>query len=55
MFGDQASPVSDPTVVASRAAATEHIEHVRTQLPYALLAAAMSALLYLGAGLIAAP
>jgi Na+/H+ antiporter NhaC len=55
VFGDHASPVSDTTVVASMAAATDHIEHVRTQLPYALLAAAMSALLYLGAGLIAAP
>jgi len=42
IFGDHASPISDTTVVASMASATDHIEHVRTQLPYALLAAAIS-------------
>jgi len=46
--------VSDTTVVASMAAATDHVEHVRTQLPYALIAAAISAFLYLGAGFLAA-
>jgi Na+/H+ antiporter NhaC len=40
VFGDHASPISDTTVVASMASATDHIDHVRTQLPYALLAAA---------------
>jgi tetracycline resistance efflux pump len=38
VFGDHASPISDTTVVASMAAATDHIDHVRTQLPYALIA-----------------
>ena len=38
IFGDHASPISDTTIVASMAAATDHIEHVRTQLPYALIA-----------------
>ena len=33
IFGDHASPISDTTVVASMAAGTDHIEHVRTQLP----------------------
>ncbi len=42
IFGDHASPISDTTVVASMASATDHIDHVRTQLPYALLAAAIS-------------
>ncbi len=42
IFGDHASPISDTTVVASMASATDHIEHVRTQLPYALLAAAVA-------------
>jgi tetracycline resistance efflux pump len=37
VFGDHASPISDTTVVASMASATDHIDHVRTQLPYALL------------------
>ncbi|MCH6549449.1 MAG: C4-dicarboxylate ABC transporter [Proteobacteria bacterium] len=52
IFGDHASPISDTTVVASMAAATDHIDHVRTQLPYALLAAGIAALGFLIAGLI---
>ena len=52
IFGDHASPISDTTVVASMASATDHIDHVRTQLPYALLAAAIAATLFLIAGLI---
>ncbi len=36
IFGDHCSPISDTTVVSSMAAATDHIDHVRTQLPYAL-------------------
>lgn len=43
IFGDHASPISDTTVVASMASATDHIDHVRTQLPYALVAATISA------------
>lgn len=54
VFGDQASPISDTTVVASLAAGTDHIEHVRTQLPYALLAAAVAGAGFLVAGLLAA-
>ena len=42
VFGDHASPISDTTVVASMAAGTDHIEHVRTQLPYALIAGLLS-------------
>ena len=38
IFGDHASPISDTTIVSSLAAATDHIAHVRTQLPYAMLA-----------------
>ena len=52
IFGDHASPISDTTVVASMASATDHIDHVRTQLPYALLAAGIAALGFLIAGLI---
>lgn len=37
VFGDHASPISDTTIVSSMAAATDHIDHVRTQLPYALV------------------
>ena len=52
IFGDHASPISDTTVVASMASATDHIDHVRTQLPYAMLAAAIAATMFLIAGLI---
>jgi Na+/H+ antiporter NhaC len=52
IFGDHASPISDTTVVASMASATDHIDHVRTQLPYALLAATISAFGFLLASLL---
>jgi tetracycline resistance efflux pump len=42
VFGDHCSPISDSTIIASMAAATDHIDHVRTQLPYALLAAGVA-------------
>lgn len=38
IFGDHSSPISDTTIISSLAAASDHIEHVRTQLPYALVA-----------------
>ncbi len=40
IFGDHASPISDTTIVSSLASASDHIEHVRTQAPYAVLAGA---------------
>ena len=43
VFGDHASPISDTTIISSMAAATDHLDHVRTQLPYAMLAAAVAA------------
>jgi Na+/H+ antiporter NhaC len=52
IFGDHASPISDTTVVASMASATDHIDHVRTQLPYALVAATIAATMFLIAGLV---
>jgi Na+/H+ antiporter NhaC len=52
VFGDHASPISDTTVVASMAAATDHIDHVRTQLPYALLSAGLAAVAFFASGLI---
>ena len=41
VFGDHCSPISDTTVLSSMAAGSDHIDHVRTQLPYALLIAAV--------------
>jgi len=53
VFGDHASPISDTTVVSSMASATDHIDHVRTQLPYALISAAIATVAFflLGLGL----
>ena len=53
IFGDHSSPISDTTIISSMAAATDHIDHVRTQLPYAALAGALALLSFgiLGASL----
>ena len=37
IWGDHCSPISDTTVLSSTAAACDHVDHVRTQLPYAVL------------------
>ena len=50
VFGDHCSPISDTTIIASLAAGCDHIEHVRTQLPYALVAGGIAVAMYLAAG-----
>ncbi len=45
VWGDHCSPISDTTVLSSLASGCDHIEHVRTQMPYALLAGAIALLL----------
>jgi Na+/H+ antiporter NhaC len=45
VFGDHCSPISDTTIMSSMASAADHIDHVRTQLPYALTVAMVSILL----------
>lgn len=52
VFGDHCSPISDTSIVSSMAACSDHIDHVRTQLPYALLAGGIATLLYLVIGMI---
>jgi Na+/H+ antiporter NhaC len=52
VFGDHCSPISDTTILSSMAAACDHIDHVKTQLPYALIMGTISVVLYLVAGLI---
>ncbi len=52
VFGDHCSPVSDTTIISSMASACDHIDHVRTQLPYALIAAALALVLYIFSGFI---
>ncbi len=37
IFGDHCSPISDTTIMSSMASSVDHVDHVRTQLPYALL------------------
>lgn len=44
VFGDHCSPISDTTIISSLASASDHIEHVRTQIPYALLAGTVAAI-----------
>ncbi|WP_420634870.1 Na+/H+ antiporter NhaC family protein [Candidatus Palauibacter sp.] len=44
IFGDHCSPISDTTVLSSMASACDHMDHVRTQLPYALIVAAVAML-----------
>ena len=50
IFGDHASPISDTTIISSMAAGCDHVEHVRTQLPYALFAALLASIAFLIAG-----
>ncbi|MBQ3108213.1 MAG: Na+/H+ antiporter NhaC family protein, partial [Clostridia bacterium] len=50
--GDHCSPISDTTIMASTGAQCDHVNHVSTQLPYALLVAAVSFVGYILAGFI---
>jgi len=52
VYGDHCSPISDTTILASMASATDHIDHVKTQLPYASIAGGLTLLLYLILGLL---
>jgi len=47
IFGDHVSPISDTTIISSMATGCDHIEHVRTQMPYALVGAFIASLFYL--------
>ncbi|MCB0661735.1 MAG: sodium:solute symporter [Saprospiraceae bacterium] len=51
VFGDHCSPISDTTIISSMSAACDHIDHVRTQIPYAILAGAATVVMYLIAGM----
>ncbi|MDO6814475.1 Na+/H+ antiporter NhaC family protein [Cobetia amphilecti] len=51
VFGDHCSPISDTTILSSTGASCHHIDHVMTQLPYALLGAGVSLIAYLVMGL----
>ena len=51
--GDHCSPISDTTIMASAGAQCDHVNHVSTQLPYAISCAAIAGISYLLAGLLA--
>ncbi|MBU0656639.1 MAG: sodium:proton antiporter [Gammaproteobacteria bacterium] len=52
VFGDHCSPISDTTIISSMAAGCNHIEHVNSQLPYALLGGVLAAGLFMLGGLL---
>lgn len=51
LFGDHCSPISDTSIKASMAAACDHMQHVQTQLPFALTAGISAAIAYAIAGI----
>ena len=51
IFGDHCSPISDTTVLSSMSSGCDHVDHVRTQLPYALVVAGVALIIgYLPTG-----
>ena len=50
VMGDHCSPISDTTILSSAGAQCKHMNHVMTQIPYAMVAGIFSLLLYLFAG-----
>ena len=50
--GDHCSPISDTTIMASAGAQCDHVNHVSTQLPYAIICAAVTGITYLIAGIL---
>ena len=53
--GDHCSPISDTTIMASAGAQCNHVDHVSTQLPYAISVAAISFVMYIIAGFVQNP
>lgn len=51
LFGDHCSPISDTTILSSTGAGCDHIDHVKTQLPYALLNGGVSLVAYVIGGM----
>ena len=50
IFGDHCSPISDTSIISSMASASDHIDHVKTQMPYALVGGVITTLMYLVIG-----
>lgn len=52
IFGDHCSPTSDTSIITSMATANDHIDHIRTQIPYALIGGGVTTVLYLILGVL---
>jgi len=52
VFGDHCSPTSDTSIITSMSTANDHIDHIRTQLPYALIGGGITTVLYLLLGIV---
>ncbi|HUD97368.1 MAG TPA: Na+/H+ antiporter NhaC family protein [Woeseiaceae bacterium] len=50
VFGDHCSPLSDTSILASTGAASDHIDHIKTQMPYALVVGVVSLIAYFSIG-----
>ncbi len=50
VMGDHCSPISDTTIMSSMFAGSDHIDHVKTQIPYAFTASGVAILAYIAAG-----
>ncbi|MGV8152901.1 MAG: Na+/H+ antiporter NhaC family protein [Alkaliphilus sp.] len=55
LFGDHCSPISDTTILASMGASSDHIDHVKTQMPYAMTAGLASLMGFIVAGFTGSP
>jgi len=53
LFGDHCSPISDTTILSATGAGCSQIDHVKTQIPYALFNGACSLVAYIVAGITA--
>ena len=53
VWGDHASPLSDTSIISSMSAACDHVDHIRTQMPYALSVGGVAFVAYLIAGVLA--
>ncbi|GGW47446.1 Na+/H+ antiporter NhaC family protein [Arenibacter certesii] len=52
IFGDHCSPISDTSIISSMASGSDHIDHINTQMPYALIGGIVTVVLYVILGLI---
>lgn len=54
IFGDHCSPISDTTIMSSMASGADHLDHVKTQMPYSITVAIVAGISYILAGYLSA-